>query len=34
VAPDGAAGLPEDLEESYDLLIHMVIAGLHTPPGR
>ncbi|MEV1001614.1 TetR-like C-terminal domain-containing protein [Nonomuraea sp. NPDC050202] len=31
---EGAFGLPEDLEESYDLLIHMVIAGLHTPPGR
>ncbi|MFD0474302.1 TetR-like C-terminal domain-containing protein [Nonomuraea thailandensis] len=31
---EGAFGLPEDLEESYDLLIHMVIAGLHTPSGR
>ncbi|AQZ61585.1 TetR family transcriptional regulator [[Actinomadura] parvosata subsp. kistnae] len=26
---EGGFGLPEDLNESYDLLIHMVIAGLH-----
>jgi AcrR family transcriptional regulator len=26
--------LPEKLDESYDLLVHMVIAGLRTPPRR
>jgi len=31
---EGAFGLPEDLEESYDLLIHMMTAGLHAPPAR
>ncbi|MFC4122474.1 TetR/AcrR family transcriptional regulator [Nonomuraea zeae] len=30
---EGAFGLPENLEESYDLLIHMVIAGLRAPRG-
>ncbi|WP_171162966.1 TetR/AcrR family transcriptional regulator [Streptomyces sp. I05A-00742] len=28
---EGAFGLPEKLEESYELLIHMVIAGLRSP---
>ncbi|GAA3367563.1 TetR/AcrR family transcriptional regulator [Streptomyces sannanensis] len=28
---EGAFGLPEKLDESYDLLIHMMIAGLHAP---
>jgi hypothetical protein len=27
----GAFGLPEKLDDSYDLLIHMIISGLHTP---
>ncbi|WP_433514015.1 TetR/AcrR family transcriptional regulator [Nonomuraea sp. CA-143628] len=27
----GAFGLPEKLDDSYELLIHMVISGLHTP---
>ncbi|MFG1680601.1 TetR/AcrR family transcriptional regulator [Nonomuraea sp. NPDC049269] len=27
----GAFGLPEKLDESYDLLTHMIISGLHTP---
>ncbi|MGW4200392.1 TetR/AcrR family transcriptional regulator [Streptomyces sp. NPDC004726] len=28
---EGAFGLPEKLDESYDLLTHMVITGLRTP---
>lgn len=28
---EGAFELPEKLDESYDLLIHMVITGLHAP---
>ncbi|MER5848461.1 WHG domain-containing protein [Streptomyces sp. NPDC002012] len=28
---EGAFGLPEKLDESYDLLIHMMITGLHAP---
>jgi putative N-acetylmannosamine-6-phosphate epimerase len=28
---EGAFGLPENLDDSYDLLIHMMIAGLHAP---
>ncbi|MFF4177992.1 TetR/AcrR family transcriptional regulator [Streptomyces sp. NPDC001750] len=28
---EGAFGLPEKLDESYDLLIHMVITGLRSP---
>lgn len=28
----GGFGLPEDLDTSYDLLIHMAISGLRTPP--
>ncbi|WP_406493389.1 WHG domain-containing protein [Streptomyces sp. NBC_00846] len=28
---EGAFGLPEKLDESYDLLIHMVITGLRAP---
>ncbi|MFI5983383.1 TetR/AcrR family transcriptional regulator [Streptomyces sp. NPDC051555] len=27
----GAFELPEKLDETYDLLVHMVVAGLHTP---
>ncbi|MBT2226157.1 TetR-like C-terminal domain-containing protein [Nonomuraea sp. NEAU-A123] len=27
----GAFGLPEQLDESYELLIHMIISGLHPP---
>ncbi|MEU4231862.1 WHG domain-containing protein [Nonomuraea sp. NPDC026600] len=27
----GGFGLPEKLDESYDLLIHMIISGLHSP---
>lgn len=27
----GAFGLPEKLDDSYELLIHMIISGLHTP---
>ncbi|NUT46804.1 MAG: TetR/AcrR family transcriptional regulator [Saccharothrix sp.] len=30
----GAFQRPEGLTESYDLLVHMVVAGLRTPPGR
>ncbi|MGP3963448.1 TetR/AcrR family transcriptional regulator [Nonomuraea sp. 3N208] len=29
---EGAFGLPENLDESYELLIHMMITGLHAPP--
>lgn len=29
----GAFQLPEELDESYELLTHMVITGLHTPTG-
>ncbi|WP_405692175.1 TetR-like C-terminal domain-containing protein [Streptomyces sp. NBC_00057] len=28
---EGTFGLPEKLDESYDLLIHMMITGLHAP---
>lgn len=28
---DGGFGLPEKLDESYDLLVHMMITGLRTP---
>ncbi|ROP41501.1 TetR/AcrR family transcriptional regulator [Saccharothrix texasensis] len=31
---ENAFQLPETLDESYDLLIHMVVAGVRTPPRR